>query len=500
MSKKHIAVFLSLSILLCALCACSSNEPLQNSNTHKLVSETTAVAQTDTSGFKLSYSQSDSLNPFESDTLNNQVMQNLVFDSLFVLDESGEVQPQIATSYEYSDSKTLTVTISSGNMFSDGSELEAENVVYSFNQAKQSPHWGNSLKAISGASSVSSTVINFHLSHSNPNAHKLLTFAIAKSNTDKNGYPIGSGRYKFSEGNGMVYLKVNKYKADFEPRFTKIPLVNITSSESIDNAINIGNISYAFRDLSTGSSTKMHCNKKAVNLNNLVYIGINNSSGITSNEHIRKAISLAVDRDALVKSAYQGYAKSASSVFTPVSSIGKQTSVFNKTADISAAKQAVAQSGYDEKNLKIDILTNENSNRLAAARMIKQQLEAVGFKVTINKEKNKTYSYKVRNRVFNIYIGETRIPADMSLNSFFTSGGATHYGINTDKSKTAKAYRGYLNSDNEIGSFILSFTEETPFVPLLYRQGMICYSKSLHGDMQGYVDNYFSNIQDWYYN
>jgi hypothetical protein len=87
----------------------------------------------------------------------------------------------------------------------------------------------------------------------------------------------------------------------------------------------------------------------------------------------------------------------------------------------------------------------------------------------------------------------------MNLNCSLQKG-ATRYGINISESKTAKAYTGYLNSQNEIGGFILAFSQEMPFVPLLYRQGMICYSKSLHCDMQGYVDNYFSNIQDWYYN
>jgi peptide/nickel transport system substrate-binding protein len=498
MNKKIMAVILSAVVLACTFSACSNSK--NNQNNHKLVTQTTTQIVTDTSSFKLSYTQSDSLNPFESDTLNNQVVENLVFESLFVLDENFEPVPQLATSFAYENSKTLSVTITSGNKFSDGSALTAKNVVYSFNEAKNSYRYKNALKAISSASAVSDSVINFSLAYANPDAHRLLTFAIAKEGTDKKGYPIGSGRYKFGEGNGTVYLEINKNKEDFSPRFTKIPLVNIATSESIDNALNIGNISYAFRDLSEGSATKMQCSKKTVNLNNLVYIGINNRTGITKDENIRKAISLATDRDALVKSAYQGYAKSAVSVFNSACAIGKQTALFNKTADNAAARQAINQSGYAKKELSVDILVNKNQNRLAAARLIKQQLEAVGFKVTIDEESNKTYNYKIKNGAFDLYIGETKIPGDMSLNSFFTSKGATHYGINTDKSKSAKAYRGYLNSENEIGGFILAFSQEMPFVPLLYRQGMICYSKSLHGDMQGYVDNYFSNIEDWYYN
>ena len=497
MNKKITAVFLMICIIICSLSACASTKTNQENRQPAI--QTTTEPEADEKGFKLSYSQSDSLNPFESDTLNNQVVQNLVFESLFVLDESLEAQPQLATGYQYTDSKTLSVTIESGNIFSDGSPITAKSIVNSFEKAKSSYRWANSLKPVSSASVVSDTEIKFSLAYSNPNAHKLLTFAIAKDGTDKKGYPIGSGRYKFGEGNGMVYLKVNKKKEGFKPHFTKIQLINITSSESIENAINIGNISYAFRDLSEGSNAKIHSNKKAVNLNNLVYIGINCNTGITNNEYIRRAISLAVDREALVKSAYQGYAKSANSVFTGVSSIGKQTAVFESTADTAAAKQAISQSGYDEKELKIDILINSNPNRLAAARLIKQQLEAVGFKVTINKASNKAFKSKVKNRSFDLYIGETKIPADMNLNSFFSKKGETRWGINLS-GKSAKAYKGYLSSENEIGSFILSFSQEMPFIPLLYRQGMICYSKSLHGDMQGYYDNYFSNIQDWYYN
>ena len=145
-------------------------------------------------------------------------------------------------------------------------------------------------------------------------------------------------------------------------------------------------------------------------------------------------------------------------------------------------------------------MTNRKANRLSVAKLVKQQLEAVGFKVTINEVKNDRYKYYAEKRIFDIYVGETKIPNDMSLNSFFTKKGATRYGINIEKSKSAGLYKDYLNAKAEIGSFIIAFSDEMPFIPVLYKQGMICYSKSMHGDMQGYTGNYFSNIEDWYYN
>ena len=498
MTKKYLSVLFAMVIIFTAFSACSGHT--DDGAVRTIITETTTEHLTDTTGFKLSYSQSDSLNPFKTKTLNNQIVETLVFDSLFVPDENFEAQPSIATGYAYEDDTTLSVTIPSGLVFSNGEALSASSVVYSFNEARYSPHWKNMLKGISSASEVSDTVVRFNLAYKNPNAHNLLTFAIANGDTDDNGYPIGSGRYKFGEGNGTVFLTANEKRDDFVPHFTKITLVNITSAESIDNAINIGNISYAFRDMSKGSDRKMQCSKKAVNLTNLVYLGVNENVGITKDKNIRRAISLAIERDTLVKSAYRGYARSATSPFHPHSKLGKQSSVFETTADLAAAKQAISLSEYKEKDLKLDILVNKNSERVAAAKLIKQQLEAAGFKVTINREKSNRYRYLVKSGQFDLYIGETRVPNDMNMRSFFSEGGSTRYGIKLSKSKTAKAYKRYLAGDSEIGDFVLSFSQEVPFVPLLYRQGMICYSKSLQGDMQGYAENYFSNIEDWYYN
>ena len=67
-------------------------------------------------------------------------------------------------------------------------------------------------------------------------------------------------------------------------------------------------------------------------------------------------------------------------------------------------------------------------------------------------------------------------------------------------SDTAKLYKAYINNGGELGKFILSFSNEIPFVPVVYRKGVICYSKAMHGDMQGYYGNFFANIDDWYYN
>ncbi len=496
MTKKYLSLLLAAVLIITVFSGCTGGN---GKKINKKEIETTVQTKVDTSSFRVSYSMSDSLDPYKTTSINNQVIETLAYDSLFILDESYEAQPSIAESYSYPSPDKLNVKIKSGLKFSDGSGLAAENIEYSFEQAKESPHWGNALENFSSVEIINAYELTFSLKSPNPNAHKLLTFAICRAKLNEEGFRIGSGRYKFIEADGSVALVLNENYPDFAPKFAKINLVNITSSDSVENAINIGNISFAYLDLSGGSKTKILSATKTVNLNNLVYLGIYCKSGITENRNIRRAINLALDRDTIVKSAYRGYANTAKSIYNPVTALSKQTEIFEGTANLSAAKQAIDSSGYSKDELKLTLLTDKSEGKQATARLVKRQLETAGFKVELKVLKNSTYKEYVRDGYFDIYVGETKLTGDMSLDSFFDADGGTSYGID-EESKTALAYKSYLEGESEIGKFILSFTEELPFLPILYRQGIICYTKSLQGDMQGYDGNYFSNIEDWYYN
>lgn len=493
MTKKIFAVFLAIASVVACFSGCKKQETV----TAEPVTQATTQVIEDTTGFKISYTQSDSLSPYEADTQNNEVAQDLVYESLFRLDESLDVQPEIASSYSFEDSKTLVVTLVDGLKFSNGDKLTSSDVVDAFNLAKKAPLYETMLSAVSSASAEGETAVKFYLNYSDPYAYRLLTFKIAKQVSDEK-YLLGSGRYMFTEGEGNVYAEVNKnYKESFNPRFTKIQLVNVPATDSINNALNIGNISYAYRAPGSDDISSLKCNKKRISQNNLVYIGMNSSSSPTQNAYIRRAVSLAVDRSVLVKSSYQGNAREATSIYHPVSDLGRETSMFSETSDTAGAKQAIAKSGYSSPSLTL--LVNDNTLRISVAHLVKQQLEAVGFTVSIRQLSNDAYLSALSSGSYDIYIGETKIPADMRLTEFFSKDGSTSYGINQDGNCTS-AYNEYLDGEREIGGFTLEFSNEMPFAPLLYRDGVICYSRALHGDIQGCYGNFFSNIEDWYYN
>lgn len=493
MTKRITSLILALLMLVTALSACSKPE---NGQTDTDVSQTQPAKITDDTSFKLSYTQSDSLDPFKSEAQNNQVLASLVFESLFDLDEAYELIPNIATDYEYTDSGAIRVQLDTNAKFSNGEKITADDVVYSVRAALDSPAYGTGLTGISDAYADGDSVI-IELSYANPYAVKLLTFPIASMQDDENGFPIGSGRYRYESIDSKTVLKANTENG-FSPYITTISLVNIVATDSIDNAINIGNISYAYRDLSSDISKRISSSKKAVNINNLVFAGVNCKYGITSDAHIRRAISLAADRSVLAQTAYSGYASPAASPFNPYFKELQDISIFEAQGNAVSAKQEISQSEYANESLSLTILVYKgNEAKTALATLLKSQLESAGFSVYIDAEYYSDYMSKIRNYDYDIYIGEVKLTDDMCLYPLLDSSGNAGWGIDFENCQCVEKYASYMTGDTELGKFILSFNEELPYIPLLYRKGMICYTKAMNGDMQGYYGNFFSNIESW---
>lgn len=493
MAKRIIALILACVMVALCLTACSGGE--NESQTNPAIIEQETVIREDNSTFKLSYTQADSLNPFEARTLNNQVLSQLVFESLFDLDENFKASLNIASSYEYEDSTTLVVGITAGLTFTDGSVLSADDVVNSFNAAKESEYWGSSLGEIDSCAVRSQSEIVFYLDAPDPYAHNLLVFPIVSSD-DEGNYPVGNGRYYYADENGETVLKANT-ESGFKPHITVIHLENIASEDSIDNAVNIGNISFAFRDLSSNSSRRITANKRLINMNNLVFIGVNNKSGITTNANVRKAISLAIDRSTLARSAYGGFAQAATGVFNPHFELS-ESQLFTEEGDTEAARQILQASGISNTDISI-VVNSSNTERVTCAKLIEQQLEQAGFSVTVYEENDDRYFDRIAKEQFNLYIGEIKLPPDMSLRAFFDEDGTAHYGIDTAASASAAAYNAYMDGSGQLGDFLLKFSDEMPFIPLVYRRGMICFTKTMNGDVQGNYYDCFSNIEDWYF-
>lgn len=114
------------------------------------------------------------------------------------------------------------------------------------------------------------------------------------------------------------------------------------------------------------------------------YLGFNLRREKFKNPQVRKALSLAINREELVKILFFKHAKVCTGPFLPA------TKAFNgevkaPVQDIEKAKQLLQQAGYDENNpFEFEIVTsNSNSVRPYAAQILQHQLKKAGVIVNL---------------------------------------------------------------------------------------------------------------------
>ena len=511
--KKLLCILLSLIFVL-SFAACKGSggadktpEPTSQSDgetepggTTNETTQGTAIKNTE---LVLPYSAADGLDPYKCETQMNRDLSTVLYDSLYRLDESFSPVALLAKSGEI-DGKAVTVTVKKGVKFSDSSSLGASDVVYSFNLAKESKGYSEQLKNISSAYAESSRTVVFKLDSADVYALGCLTFPIVKSGSDGKT-PIGSGRYYLSSGK----LKANKnHVSGQKANISKIALCDIRNSANEFGSLQIGEINFAYRDLSDCKIERIVASTKEIPLNNLIYIGMKTTKGLLKDAKLRNIISCAVNRSDIVSSAFQGYATACSSPFNP---LWKEAPASNEK--IYTAQEIVAlldNNGYAYRNdtdkhrknnagkdLILTLAVNkDNAFKLQAAKMIKSDFKTVGIDIEIVELSRKDLKKAARKGKYDMYIGEVKLCPNMSLSPFFSEDGGASYYI--DKSLTCvSAYNKLVSGKIKTDEFFTQFKADTPFVPLCFRKGFAAVSNSLEDNVKTYEGDLFANISEW---
>lgn len=507
--KKLIVFVLCLAVFSLLFNACLKNGDTTTTDPTETTKETETTVQTAKEGkIKLGYYKEKSLNPYLTDSPTNLMLSTLIYDSLFLSLENYSVEPLIAESYTY-DGNRLIVTLKEEIYFSDGSAISPYDVIYSFNQAKISPAFSGRLSNIVSCEKGSTEVI-FLLEGENIFAHNCLTFPIVKSGFAEDALPIGSGRYTLSGKAGSYVLTANETCTRNEEMTTKkIYLTEITSEKTELYLLQTGDLSYFFDDMTDGEYTKIVANTSVVNLNNLVYLGYNHQTEEFSDINIVNAISNAIDRYTIIDTAYDSLAQSTALPFNPLWAQLESVQTPSTVQNVLKAQELLEQSGYvyayknnsvrskDMEYIDFTLIVNSESEpKLKCAKLIKEQLESVGIGIYLKELSFEEYKNALYRGEYDLYIGEAKLSADMSLHEFFIQGGNLSFGIDS-MSTVATAYNDFAGGKIDITTFIQVFELQKPFIPICFRDAIAYYSRELSYDDT--VNEYepFKNIYTW---
>ena len=310
----------------------------------------------------------------------------------------------------------------------------------------------------------------------------------------------------------------------------EIRLINAPDSEAVGHYVEIGAADMYYSDISDGNILRMSGKKVNINLNHLIYIGVNLSNEQLSLNALRQAISSGLDRKEICRDGYYNNALPANGFFNPAWEAVKSVQNINLQANKEITVENLEEIGYNKldsegvrtnsagKKLKFELLVNkENRLRVSAAKIIASRLSEYGISVRVAEKSFADYTAALSSGNFQLYLAEVAITPNMDISSLVTEGGSAAYGIKTadknnadgktepaadtsgnqqteEKSLTAaELVNGFYAGTNTLADLASVLQTEMPVIPICYRTGVLFYNDKIENvNNSSCSDIYFS--------
>ena len=337
-----------------------------------------------------------------------------IFQQLYTVSADGKsVVPQLATGYKVSsDKKTYTFTLRQGVKFSNGQPMTSKDVKFSIDQTtKASQGWGFINTAIKSTSAPSPDTFVVHLKY--PWAPLLADLSIfangiipdnyaGKSETAFYNAPIGTGPFKWDvwhKGQSLTLVKNPLYWQKGLPYLDSITWTDVASDNTRQQQLQGGQAQIdqfpAWSTVTNLQSTQ-GVNMHLFNSTQTNYLAFNETRKPFQDVHVRRAISLALNRDALVKAVLFGHGKPANSLFPP------QVPYYDPNTpgyqfNLAEAKKEMAQSSVPKGFSTSIVIPSGNSDYLTISTIVQSELKPLGINVKINQLDPNTENTQTQN-------------------------------------------------------------------------------------------------------
>ncbi|MGH3117897.1 MAG: ABC transporter substrate-binding protein, partial [Gaiellales bacterium] len=244
-----------------------------------------------------------------------------IYDQLTNIDRDGNVQPQLASSWESSeDAKTWTFTIEPDVTFHDGSTMTIEDIIWTYDMIMDNPSSpvATYLTMVEDVKKVGDDQVQFTLSQ--PFAPfdrqvSLISILPQKVYVEMgpeafSREPVGSGPYKVLEWVKDDHLSLEAH-ADYwgeKPSIREVTVRPVPSESSRASGLETGELDIvpilppSSVQRLEGSDT---VDVRRVASNRVLYIGFNTENPLLT-EPLRQAADMAIDRDAITQQLLGG--------------------------------------------------------------------------------------------------------------------------------------------------------------------------------------------------
>ena len=420
--KKMLAIFLSAALFVTAFAGCGKK---------KADGITVQIGP-----------NPETLDPALNSAVDGGNMLITLFETLLIIDQDNKVQPGQAEKYVVSDDGlTWTFTMRDGLKWSDGTELNAKDFEYTFKRIADTnvaaPYAETVIGMIEGykdaidsknpeklnvKASEDGKTLTIKLAYPCSYFDKIVAFGtmspVQKATVEKNGDSwatkpetyVCNGPYTITEwtpSEKIVCKKNENYKGGWDS--SKIVNDKLTflllEDSSASYTAYTGGTAQLIKDVPTEEIPTLKKDKKdefyVDPILGTYYLSMNLNKAPFNNKNVRKALSLAIDRDYVANTVMQGtYSPAYNYVGTGVDDVdpgkflenakaandGKTYISEDYKANLEEAKKALAEAGYpDGKGFPtITYSTNDAGYHKAVAEYLQQAYKQLGITMNID--------------------------------------------------------------------------------------------------------------------
>ena len=331
-----------------------------------------------------------------------RVMYN-IHDRLMYQDKNGEIQPQLAESWEWIDDTTFEMKLKQGVKFHNGEDMTADDVKFSFDQGL-SGELGSAvtyvIDPVESVEAVDDYTVRLHLKWPDSVLETRLSatrtvYILPKDYFNEvggiegyNAAPVGCGPFKVAEimqGDRIRLERFEDYHGD-KPYVKNLEFIKYGEDATRMTALLNGEVDIINdikNDLVSNfqGDPNIKTHTTPVELFHL-YI-YNTEEGPTSSKLLRQAMNMAIDRQLLVDTLW------GEGAYVPngfqVESFGDMYIEDYQPVqyDPERAKELVAESGYDGSVIELQMVPNYYMNDIQAAEVCVDMWKQIGVNVQI---------------------------------------------------------------------------------------------------------------------
>lgn len=448
------------------------------------------------------------LNPITNSDADVAQMLNLIFDTLVNIEIDGSISPNLAKYYTINDdSSSVTLVLEDDVFWHDGTEVDADDVVYSIQllkNCKNSVYYLNS-QNISYATVLSPNTVQIFYSTPFSGVLQTLFFPIIPEHiyqNNLNAAPVGSGAYKFVQQTPQKSLSLvrndNYFKGAPLIEFANVYYApdHLAMLSAFDRDI----VDAVYTEVMNWGKYEKSSNKiYEIATNKYEFIGLNFNSSIIKDLNVRYALNYALNKQALVNIYYLGNGSAASTPINPNSYLYNH---YEETMSRDIIPLLLAKAGFtEEQPLRLRMLVNEdNFERKLIAEGIVKMYSDHGIIIIPEFVDANTFTRRIDDGEFELFLGGWKFSYIPDFSFIFHSAADNFINYKDPQMDTLLdlAFRAteenLLDAYNQLQLYI---QDQIPYISLFFKSGALITHKRITGVITPTPLNIYKDIELW---